>query len=68
MDIQVTQGEGGKGTGGKDDVRRNRASVVGATFGAVGVDYGEARGGGVEETIRGEEVNCHDFSPSKKPW
>jgi len=68
MDIQVTQGEGGEGTGGEDYVWWNRAGVVGATFGAVGVDYREASGGGVKETIRGEEVKCHDISPSKKPW
>jgi len=45
VDIQVTQGEGGKGIGGEDYVRWNRTSVVGATFGAVSVRYGAGWGG-----------------------
>jgi len=68
MDIQVSQGEGGERTAGEDNVWRNRAGVVGAPFGAVGIDYREASGGGVKETVRGEEVKCHDIPPSKKPW
>jgi len=68
MDVQVTQGEGWKRTGWEDDVRRDRASIVCANFGGVGIDYGKASGGGVKETIRGEEVKCHDIPPSKKPW
>jgi len=67
VDIQVTQGEGGKGTGGEDNVRWNRTSVVGATFGAIGVDYCKASRGGVKKAIRGEEVKCHDVPPAKKP-
>jgi len=67
VNIKVTQGEGGKGTGGEDQVRWNRTSVVGAAFGAVGVDYCKASGGGVKETIRGEEVKRHDISPPKQP-
>ena len=68
MDIQVTQSQGGKGAGGENDIPWDRAGVVGATFGAVGVDYREAGGGGVEKTIRGEEVKRHNIPPPEKPW
>ena len=67
VNVQVTQGEGGKGTGGEDNVQWDRTSVVGATFGAVRVDYCETSRGGVKETIRGEEVKCHDVPPPKRP-
>jgi len=68
VDIQVTQGEGGEGTRGENDVRRNRTSVVGSPFGAIGVDYCKASCGGFAKAIRGEEVKCHDVSPPKKTW
>jgi len=68
MDIQVAQGEGGKGTEGEKNVGCTRTSVVGVTFGAVGVNYRKASGRGVKETIRGEKVECHDVPPSKKRW
>jgi len=68
VNIQVTQGECGKGGGGEDNVWRDRAGVVGATLGAVRVDYREGCGGGVEETIGGEKVEGHNISPPKKPW
>jgi len=67
MDVEVTQGEGGKGAGGENNVRRDRASVVRAPFGAVGVDYCKTSCGGVKETIRGAEVKCHDVPSPKKP-
>jgi len=67
MDVEVTQGEGGKGAGGENNVRWDRASVVCAPFGAIGVDYRKASCGGVEETIRGEEVKCHEVPSLKKP-
>jgi len=67
VDIQVTQGKGGKGTGGNDNVRWSRTSVVSATFGAIGVDYCKPGCGWVKETIRGEEVKCHHIPPPKKP-
>jgi len=54
-------------TGGEVDILWNRTSVVGATFGAVGVDYSKASGGGVKENIRGEEVKGHDVTNPKKP-
>jgi len=41
--------------------------VVGAAFGAVGVDYREGGGGGVEKAIGGEEVKGHDIPPPEKP-
>ena len=67
VDIQVSQGKGGKGTGGEDYVRWNRTSGVGATFGAIGVNYGKASRGGVKEAIEGEEVKCDDVPRAKKP-
>jgi len=64
MDIQVTQREGGKGAGGENNVQWDRASVVGTALGAVRVDYRETSGGGVEEAVRGEEVQSHNIIPS----
>ena len=66
LDIQITQCEGGKGAGGKNDVRWNRASIVGTALGAVRVDYRETSGGGVEKAVGGEEVQCHNITPSEK--
>ena len=68
VDIQITQGKSGKWTGGENDVRWNRASIVGVTFGAVGVDYREASGGGVKKAIGGEEVKCRDVPSPTKLW
>ena len=67
MYVEVTKGEGRKGAGGENDVRWDRARVVRATFGAVGIDDREASGGGVEKTVGGEMVKCHYIAPPKEP-
>jgi len=64
--IQITQREGGEGAGGKNNIRWDRASIVGAALGAVRVDHHETTGGRVEKTVRGEEVQCHNITPSEK--
>jgi len=66
MDVQITQRQSGKGAGGKNNVQWDRAGVVGATLGTVGVDYRDACGGGVEKTVRGEEVQSHNVTPSEE--
>jgi len=67
MDVEVTQGEGGKGARGENNVRRDRGSVVRSPFGTVRVDSCKASCGGVKETIRGEEVKGHDVTSPKIP-
>jgi len=50
----------------KYNVRGDGAGVVATTFGARGVDYREASGRGVEKAVRGEEVQGHNITPSKR--
>jgi len=66
IDIQVTQRESGNGAGGENNVRWNRASIVGTALGAVRVDYRETIGRGIKKAVRGEEVQSHHVTPSEK--
>jgi len=66
VDIEVTQRKRGESGYGKYNVRWNRAGIVEATFCTIGVDNREASRGGVEKPVRGEEVQSHDITPSKK--
>jgi len=66
VNIQVTQCEGGEGGRGKDNIWGNGAGVVETTFCAVRIDDREAGCGWVEKTVRGEEVQCHNITPSEE--
>jgi len=66
VNVQVTQRESGEGGRGKNNIRGNRAGVVETTLRAVRVDDREASRGGVEKTVRGEEVQCHNITPSEE--
>ena len=67
VNVQVTQGEGGESGRGENNIWGNGAGIGETTLRAVGVDDRKTSGGGVEKTVRGEEVQSHNITPTEKP-
>ena len=66
VNVKVTQRERGESRRGKNNIRGNGAGVVETTFRALRVYDRETSRRGVKETVRGEEVQSHDITPSEK--
>jgi len=67
MNVKVSQRESGERGQGKYNIRGNGAGIVETTIRAIGVDDRKTSGGGVAETIRGEEVHSHNITPAERP-
>jgi len=66
MNVKVPQRQRGERGHRKNKIRRNGAGIVETTLRAVGVNDSKASCCGVEKAIRGEEVQCHNITPSEK--
>ena len=66
VDVEVTQRECGERGCRKYNLWWNGASIVETTLCAVRVANRETSRGRVEKTVRGEEVQCHDITPSEE--
>jgi len=68
MNIKVPQRQRGERGHRKNNIRRNGSGIVETTLRAVGVNDSKTSCGGVKKAVRGEEVQCHNITPSKKTW
>jgi len=67
MNVEVSQGEGGESGSGEYKIGVEGAGIIKTTLRAIGVDDRETSGRGVEETVRVEEVQGHNITPTENP-